>query len=144
VIDVLDAVLALLEPDGSDVRRDDSAAEPFDYQPKTLYGWVSDDSHDVFGTGIPQPCVQENFEISLIYSGADDADQTARLKSRALSKELDAKAAAYAAAVNANRSRYANGTPAPWQDLNARVDHDLVVDRDVRGIGMRVRGYRFL
>jgi len=144
MIEVLDAVLELLEPDGSGVRRDHSAAPPFDYQPKTLYGWVSDDTQDIFSTGVPQPCVQENFELSLIYSGVDDADQAARLKSRALSVELDTKAAAYAAAISANRSRYANGTPAPWQHLTARIDHDLVADRDVRGIGMRVRGYRFL
>jgi len=79
-----------------------------------------------------------------VYAAADDAEQAGKQRSPALSQQLDAKAAAYALLIAQNRSRYSNQSEAPWEHLVAAVDHDVTSDRDVRGVGLRISGYRYL
>jgi hypothetical protein len=144
MLDVVLAVAELLEPDSSGVVRDESGAEPFFYVPNTLYAWCSDDRHVPDGAGGPLPCVREEFEITAVFAAADDAEQAGKQRSGALSATLDAKGAAYALAIAQNRSRYSNLSDTPWEHLVATVDHDVTSDRDIRGVGMRISGYRYL
>jgi len=159
VIEVVDAVAELLEPwtpsepmerDGSrtvvaqsGVTVDLNSTEPTVWRPNTLYLWVESDTHNLAGVGNP-PEEREDFTITAIYvldAGDEEAKQR---RTRSVSEGLDQKAHEYAAAIAANRSKYAAGGPAPWQHLQSVLDNDLLRAFNVRGIGLRIEGYRYL
>lgn len=159
MIDLIDAIAELLEPwqpdqprlrDGSyEVRAvsgvvvDLNAAEPTSWQKNHLYLFVEADTHALAGAGNP-PEEQERFSIAAIFS-ADSRDEEAKQRrTRAVSESLLAKQHTYAAAIAANRSKYASGGATPWKHLESSLDNDLLREFNVRGFALRINGYRFL
>lgn len=118
-------------------------ARPFEWKPGMLYAWPTRHDHALAGAGNP-PEEQENFAFQFVYC-ADRLGEEPQLQARRdVSDALDAKAAAYAAAVAANRSKYADGTPAPWDLLTSSINHDTTHTFGVRGVAAVVSGYRIV
>jgi hypothetical protein len=154
VIDLLDALLHVLEPGGDMVtsdgyaRRqadsgtwvDHNAEEPTRFEPGALYGWVTGDDHlpDVAG-----PSVRENFSLAVVFT-VDAQDEVAMgHRRRDVSLALDARTHSYLSVLADNRSRYAaDGQPTPWAHIQGSVDHNYTRNNDLRGAALVVIGYR--
>lgn len=120
-----------------------NGVEPFSFLKDTLYLWPVADSHELFESANP-PRTEERFEIVALYA-ADSKDEEAKQRRlRTVSEALDAKGHAWLDLIRRNRSRYEAGTPAPWKNLVARLDPDTIRNFNVRGIALRVAGYRYL
>lgn len=118
-------------------------ARPNEWEANRLYVWPLLHQHPLAGAGNP-PEEREDFTFQLVYV-ADRASEEARIQARrSVSDALDEKGHSYAAAIAANRSRYAAGTPAPWGHLATAIDHNTTVTFGVRGIGVLVAGNRFV
>jgi len=151
VLDVLDAVLSLVEPGGdidletglraaaSGTVVDHSGARPFDleFDHDYLYGWVNDDRHVTAETGDP-PSIRENFTLELIYAADSQGEQAASRRLRSVSEVIDAKAHEYLALIAANVA-YGDA----WQDLTGQINPDTIRGFNVRGVGLRLTGYRY-
>lgn len=154
MIDVIDALMLLLEPGGSidptnSLRTTTSgviavhtAARPPqpEMTPNHLYCYPVADRHVTIGAGDP-PDEREEFTVEALLV-VDREDEEPKLTARRdVSSTLDTKAHAYLAAVNANRPR--NGAVAPWEYLtSASVDWDRLRSFAVRGVPLRVSGWR--
>lgn len=146
---MLDALLTLAEPGGvtdpdtalrtatSGTVVDHAGARPFsvDLAPDRLYGWLLEDRHVVWELGDP-PSERENFSFALLYVAESD-EQAASRRSRGVSEAMDAKAEGYLAAIAAGRSS------ASWEEISGGVDRAVVTGFSVRGIGLRVDGWRY-
>jgi hypothetical protein len=146
VNDLIDALVALVEPTpAATLAIDHTCAEPIDPTGyfnqvttdtlATLYCYPSSrDVHEPVGS----PCDRELFEVTLLYVVDDEGEQQSQQRSRAVSDELDAKAHAYLGVVRDNRSTTV------WSHITGAVDYDEVRRLQVRGIAVRVSGYRYI
>ena len=155
MLDVLDAVLTLLEPGGavdgttglrpatSGVSVDHNGARPWQVElaPGTLYGWPGADRHRVFELGDP-PSEREEFQLELLYV-AESGEQAKSRMQRAISSAIDTKAHEYAAVVAANKAPKSDAG-LPWSELNLEINPDTVRGFNVRGVGLRLTGWRQL
>lgn len=151
MLDVLDALLTLVEPGGtvdastslrtstSGTVVDHVGARPFgvDLDPDRLYGWLVQDRHaEVFEAGDP-PSYREEFGFTLMYVAETDEQARSR-RSRAVSEVLDARAHSYLGLVAANPVR--DGL---WTDLWGELDPSAVLGFSVRGFALRMNGWRY-
>ena len=146
-MDVLDAILETVEPGGAmnpdtAIRRatsgtevDHTGARPFsiDLGPERLYGWLTEDRHLTFETG---PAYRENFAFSLllVLPAGEQADAQ---RSRSLSEAIDTRAHLLLDRIAAN------ATAGPWMELGGGIDDAALTGFSVRGIGLRVSGWRY-
>jgi hypothetical protein len=133
LITVIDALQDLVEPD-TDVTIDRAASQPYEYLPNTLYAWEEGSSRRSFESG---PTVREDFEILLVYVVAA-AEEALLARDRDVSIALDTKRTAYLDAIRQN-----SGIP-PWSYITASSDPDMIRQFEVRGIAIRVSGYRII
>jgi hypothetical protein len=159
MIDLIDAIAELIEPwtpaeptERRGIREvraqsgtvvDLNAAEPFSWEPNHLYLWDEGDIHALAGVGNP-PEEQERFSIAAIYVADSGDEEAQRRRTRTVSAALSQKRHEYAAAIAANRSKYATGGATPWAHLESSLDADLLREFNVRGFALRITGYRFL
>lgn len=131
LIDVVDEIRNLLEPDGSGVAKNDDVAQPFSYEHNTLYAWTGGpDEHRQYGDGRAD---EEHFTVEIGYAVSDLGERRTKDRRRDISVALDAKAHGYAAVVRANRTR---GTL--WRGLAITIRHN-----DIRTVGKDAkRGFR--
>lgn len=137
--DLIDALVALLEPDPSDRPTiDGSCAPPIEYEPNTLYAYPSGRE---FHTPEGPPCERVDFEVTVLYLAPDDGELDEKQRDRAVSDAMADKAEDYMAVINANRSQGPNHEPRPWLHLVGAIDYDRIHALQVRGIAIIVSGY---
>lgn len=148
MLDVVDAIRNLLEPTPGAVTVHDNAAAPLDAEvdiaanEQHLWVWLVEDTHELSGAGNP-PEEREVFEIDAMYITVDSGEREQGKRLRSVSQSLDTKLHAYTALIAANRSRYANGTRAPWDHLATSVSSlEDYRGLDARGFVLRITGYR--
>lgn len=154
ILDVLDGLLQVVEPGGeievdshgvatrianSTVRVDHNGDRPFAYEAGHLYGWAEADTHLPDSAG---PSVREDFVVRLVLVAANEGEEAEQRRHRALTAELDARGHLYLSRLAANRSRYADGQPAPWGHVAGVLDHEYIRAIEVRGLALVVTGYR--
>jgi hypothetical protein len=141
VLDVTDALLALLEPAPSTVVKDDTAERPFEWVANTLYAYPVTDVHVDPETGAV-PTVRENFTVEMVFVADHAGEEAKRERDRDVSVLLDAKAHAYADILARNSTR---GAGRPWDYARvASVDWDRLRQIDVRGVAVRITGWRYV
>jgi len=138
VLDVIDALMPILEPPGTDALLDNTGADPFTYMGGTLYGWVTGRSQSPVGTGE----VQEDFEITFVYAAKDQGEAAGGIRKRDVTEELEAKANQYLTAIRTHA--HADGAPAAWGNIQGRVDWDTIRALNVRGVAVVVTGNRIV
>ena len=117
---------------------------PVEHDADHLYVWPTVHTHTPEGAGNP-PEEREDFVIQLLYTAEREGEEAQLHARRDVSDALVARAELYAQRVRDNRSKFANGSAAPWQHIFvASVQHDTTVTFGVRGIGLLVTGYRYL
>lgn len=155
MLDLIDDLLELLEPGGamdavtgirtatSGTSVDHTGAQPFEleFAPDRLYAWPGRDSHETFEAGDP-PSIRERFEVIAYYVADSGDEQAASRRLRSVSTALDTKAHAYMAIVAANQAP--TGPGAPWGNLGGEINPDVVRGFDVRGVALRLTGWRQL
>lgn len=160
LLETVDALLVLLEPGGaidtatdlrpatSGVIVNHSGEDPFrtDFAPNTLYGKPLRDAHRPIESGGATTTPDwESFTLELTYVVDSKVEYDAKRSIRAVSAALDDKAHAYAATLRRNRSRYENGSAAPWHDVYiAGIDWTRMRSLGVRGIVLQLTGRRHL
>ena len=138
MIDVVDAMVALVEPTPG-VARDGKAAAPYSYQPNTVYGWVDAHSQAIVGTGEEGGWgeIEERFSVRIVFVADNAGEEAAHERDRSVSEALDKKADEYLKALTRNQAGV------PWDTLTAVVaDHDFVRQLELRGISILASGYR--
>lgn len=141
MLDVIDALRALLEPSPSTVTKDDTLERPFDWKANTLYLYPVLDMHVDPESGVP-PSVRENFTLEAVYVADSLGEESRKERNRAVSVALDAKAHAYADILAQNSTRA--GSTRPWDYIRvASVDWDRLRQLDVRGVAVRITGWRY-
>lgn len=152
MLDVLDGVLILVEPggvidpdtsirpatSGTTVDHSGAAAFNLEFDPDRLYGWPTADRHEVFEAGDP-PSERERFTLDLLYVADSRGEQAASRRLRSVSEAVDAKAHGYLALIAAHK---ALGTL--WDDLRGEINPDTIRGFNVRGVGLRLTGWRYL
>lgn len=144
--DLIDALVALVEPTpAASLNIDTSCAAPIDPQgyfntdttdkTASLYAYPTADAHNLSGAS---PCDREDFTVTLLYVVDDRGEIDNMLRDRAVSDLLDGKAHDYLDVIRHNRN------VGPWQHIQGALDYDEVLRLDVRGIAVRVSGYRFV
>lgn len=134
-LELVDALVELVEPAATRiVAVDDSGAEPSEYLPSTLYGWISADEETI-AEGLQK---QHGFEVTLVLVSAETAEEAELERDETVSIYLSAKREAYLAAIQGSRAT------AMWDDLVGSADEAFIRALDVRGLAVRARGYRFL
>lgn len=144
---MLDALMDLASPGGavdpaSSLRVandgavvDHSGARPFsvDLESDRWYGWLLEDTHRHVETG---PAAREDFAFGLMYV-AEASEQSEQARARAVSELMDQRAHAFLGRLDAND---ANGI---WLGASGAIDQSVITGFSVRGIGLRVTGWRF-
>jgi hypothetical protein len=143
MIEVIDALRELLEPTDAidesrsenDVILDRSCAQPFEFVANTLYAWEELRRQVPAGTGE----IREDFEIRFVYV-SKASEEAGSKRNRDVSIALDAKADGYLELIR----NFANIPPWDSGNIQATVDADMIRQLEVRGIGIRVIGYRMV
>jgi hypothetical protein len=87
------------------------------------------------------PSLREDFVVEAVYVADNQGEEANRRRSRDVSVELDAKAREYTDLLARNPFR--DGTH-PWEHARVTsVDWDRLRQLDVRGIAVRVTGWRY-
>jgi hypothetical protein len=152
MIDVVDGIRELLEPASIDpavsvngVKLDDTGAMPFEFEAETLYVVAQTDQRTLAETiretsdGSTEGVEQQNFSIVALYVVSGEGENSQGRRSRNVTLALDQKADDYCRLVRSHRT---NGDL--WHHLQAAVDHDFVRQLQIRGIAVRLTGYRFV
>lgn len=147
MLDVLDAILNVGEPGGavdpatslrtatSGATVDHTGARPFsiDLVADRWFAWLLEDVHRNPETG---PAVREDFAFAVLY--VDDAgEQAAQVRSRATSQQMETRAHGF---LDRLAAQQANAT---WLDIRGAIDRAVITGFSVRGIGLRVSGWRY-
>lgn len=133
MIDVLIAIADLVKGDAT---VDEALSMPYDFEPGVLYVWEEARDHRSIGTGE----VREEFEIVAVYVTGNEGEAAIAQRSRDVTAKLDAWATA---ALDAVRE---NAHVPPWASGNIRAstDADFLRQLGVRGVALRVSGYRLV
>lgn len=132
--DIIAAARELLEPDPTEVVKDEAAAQPLEWQPGTLYLYPLRNADVPFETG---PSSRQDFGLMAVFV-ADAHEEAAKERSAEVSAQLDAKRAAYVAAVIANRRTTA------WHHIQATESRTPPRTLQGRGIALELTGYRLV
>lgn len=152
MLDVIDAALNLIEPGGtmnpdtalrtatSGTTVDHTGAKPIEveFDVDRLWAWSGIDRHETMEAGRPSS-VRERFTIDLMYVVASGGEQAKTLRSRAVSLVLDAKAHTYLGIVAVNVA-----LAGAWESMLGEINPDVIRSYDVRGIGLRLNGWRYI
>lgn len=144
MIDVIDAIRDLFEPPSladpnksvAGVNIDRSCAEPIEKVANTIYAWEAACAESSIGTGE----VRQDFEVSVLFVVDNEGENAAVLRSRDVSEALDTKRTAYLRLVRL----FAHIPPWDSGNITASSDADFLRQFEVRGIAIRVRGYRLV
>lgn len=136
MIDVVDALVALVKPLDGGLTYDDTLAAPFEWQPDTVYAWAETVIHRPAGTGE----VREEFEVMLVRTVPNEGEEAQLRRSRAVSVAL----AKWRSDVLDLIREYANVPPWSGGNIVGRSDEDFLRQLEIRGVGVMVGGYRFL
>lgn len=143
MIEAIDAMREMLEPPDpakpefsmSGLAIDSSCAQPLDPAPWTVYAWEETSRQHSIGTGE----VQEDFEFVIV--ATEPASEAADVeRSRDVSVALDDRRETWLKLIR-------NGGPGrPWANgsLQAMVDADMLRQLGLRGLAVRVTGYRIV
>ena len=149
MLDVVDAILNLVEPGGvlnadtsrrvatSEVVVDHNGAEPFTtWDPNALYGYIVTDTHRP-----PDFADREDFVVEIVRVADSTAEETQQRRLRDVSEQLDDSAHDYAGILDQNRSR---GTGRPWDYITvASIDWDRLRRINERAVAIRITGWRY-
>ncbi|MBA2439579.1 MAG: hypothetical protein H0V50_02765 [Thermoleophilaceae bacterium] len=133
--DIVTFIRETLEPDGQ-ADLDETAAEPFDWLPNTLYAYLLPMViHEPFESG---PSVYERFSARIVYVADDEGEAAGRRRSADVSDLLDQKRSAYLDAL-----RRAMSAPPHWSFASARevAAPDTL---QTRAVSLQLSGYRIL
>lgn len=155
MIDLIDALRELLEPSSLDdpaiaasgTRLDRSCAQPFTFEPDTLYAYEELDQRileETYAESIIEPGAfvgveRQNFTIVFVYSADGTGENAAMKRERAVSIALDDRRNGYLRLLKDHRT---HGDL--WHHLAGSADADYVRQLEVRGIAVRITGYRFV
>lgn len=140
MLDLIDAIVDLLEPPAARVTKIDSAigAEPFSYEgrPDTLFLFeYGPDVRDLAGAG---PLELERFALQAVYVGDSKDEEAQQTRRRDVNEAIDVKRELYAKRIRERRSART------WSHLQAAFDGDYVRAFEVRGFALRISGWRIL
>lgn len=107
-----------------------------------LYAWPTQHVHTHEGAGNP-PESRENFAVQFLYVVDREGEEPQLAARRDVSDALDARADLYVSRIRDNFATAEARSAAPWQHLQATVQHDTAVTFGVRGVGLLVTGYRY-
>lgn len=152
MLDVIDAVLNLIEPGGemdpatalrvadSGTTVDHSGAPAYDHEGDTdhLFAWPSSDRHETMEIG-DAPSIRELFAIDLGYVVASQGEEAQQRRSREVSAAIDDRLHAYLGLVAANVE-----LPGKWESLLGEINQAVIRGFSVRGAGLRLSGWRYL
>lgn len=144
MLDIMDGIRELLEPSATTtVVTDDTGADPFVYEPNHLYVFESGDVRDLAGNS---PADIERFSVVAMFVADDAGEEADQTRRREITAALDDKRDAYLAAVRATRTFTDPGPPERvlWAHLQGSADADFVRALEVRGIAIRLTGWRFI
>ena len=138
MIEILDALRALLEPDPTPdprvVALDEANAKPLKSLPLTLYLWVT----QVSETGIESgPTARQDFVIDLVLTGPDAGEEPALERDPVVSSFLDTRRAGYLAAIRSNQRT------SLWGSLRA-ASATAPATLQQRSTALRLSGYRIV
>ena len=116
--------------------RDLSAAEPFGYvgYPDTLF--LFEWGPDIRGLAGASPQDLERFALQAVYVADAKDEEPQERRRRDVTETLDAKREFYAARIRQRRSA------ASWSHLECTIDGDYVRAFEVRGVALRISGWR--
>lgn len=127
----------------SGVMVDLNGSQPFTADANWLYLWPGPDSHELSELGNP-PKELERFDLTALYVADSKDEEASQQRKRTVSEAIDTKGHAYLELIRRNRSRYEAGTEAPWHNLVGRLDFDTIRNFNVRGVALRIAGYRYV
>jgi hypothetical protein len=150
VLDVLDSLLELAEPGGeidpasslrvatSGSHVDHTGARPLaiDLDADCWYGWLLSDRHETFEVGNP-PSEREVFAFAVLYVAAS-SEQAKEARSREVSDLIDGRAHGFLGRLAGKRSNLP-----VWSEAEGAIDQAIITGLSVRGVGLRVTGYRY-
>lgn len=138
VLDVVAAVRDLLEPDpvppAVATTKDETAAEPFAWEPDTLYVYPIESGETPIETG---PTARQDFALLAVYV-ADSHEEAGQRRDPATSALLDAKRARYIDAVRLNR------VSPTWLHLRATERRNPPRTLQSRAVAIEIRGFRVI
>lgn len=134
IAEILADIRTILEP-GAAVAKDLTEAKPFAYAPQTLYVYPERVSEVPIETG---PTRRQDFTVRVELTGPDLGEEASQQRDQAVSAFLDGRRGAYFAAVRANERG------ARWDHLRAAEDPNGPATLQVRGIGLRLSGYKIV
>lgn len=138
MLDLIDALIGLLEPDPQARRVDDSGSQPNEWAPETLYVYPTAEQWVRVGTGSVDSIgeIEQRFSIRIVYTAPNYTEEPTGKRSREVTLALEAKVEQYLSAILTR-----DGLP-PWDNLTTVVDHDFLRQFAVRGISIVASGYR--
>lgn len=147
MIDVVDGIRDLFEPPSTldpelstnGVAIDRTCAEPFEKIANTVYAWEAACRETSIGTGE----VRQDFEVDVLYVVDNLGENAIALRSREVSEALDTKRSAYMKLVR-DHANMGFGDRLGAGDMQATSDADFLRQFEVRGIAIRVTGYRLV
>lgn len=137
VIDVVDAIRHALDGiTGLGLVWDDTAAQPFEWRDDHVYAWAESTQETSIGTGE----VRQDFEIMIVAVLDHEGEEAQLRRNRDTSVRLDRIRAEYMQWI-----RLHPHVP-PWDsgNLAARSEEDFLRQLEVRGVAVRVGGYRLV
>lgn len=139
VLDVVAEVRDLLEPDPvppatTTLTKDETAAEPFVWEPDTLYVYPVSSGETPIETG---PTARQDFALLAVYV-ADSHEEPGMRRDPAVSSLLDTKRAQYIDAVRSNR------VSPTWLHLRATERSSPPRTLQSRAVAIEIRGFRVI
>jgi hypothetical protein len=132
MIVVLDALRELLKQYDPAIDFDDAMSQPYEWRENTVYSWAETVDDVPIGTGE----VRTDFEILMVYAVGNEGEEAISERSRDVSVKLDTARQAWMDLIRANANA------GPWSNLRARAEQDFLRQLEVRGVGIRISGYR--
>lgn len=143
MIEIVDRLRLLLDAASAAGTADDSCADPVAWGADTLYVFEAEngDLHEPVGDGSED---RELFEVIAVYIADAAGENQMTARHRDVSVALDQRKEAYLRAVRENRTMLDDGGVELWADLRGRADMGFVRAIQVRGVAVRIAGYRFI
>ena len=147
MIEVVDGIRDLFEPPDpldegkstNGVLIDRSCSDPFEKVANTIYAWEAACRESPIGTGE----IRQDFEVDVLFVLDNEGENAQALRSREVSEALDAKRSAYMKLVR-DHANYPFGSVADAGNMQATSDADFLRQFEVRGIAIRVTGWRLV
>jgi hypothetical protein len=96
MLDLVDAILDLVEPNDDQVAKDRAGEEPLTWTPGTLYAYGFRNADTVIESG---PTRRQDWGVRLVFVAPSDGEEATRERKREVSDVLEEKRIAYMAAI---------------------------------------------